>query len=271
MGARRLMDQFQIESAPGAGTMVLLKKLLPATAGLVSQQRLSEISTELARLRPQDPLGEIQQQNQELLRTLDELRKRQEDLSRLNDELEDTNRGVVALYAELDEKADHLRRADELKSRFLSNMTHEFRTPVNSIIALSHLLLARMDGDLTSEQEKQVRFISSAADDLSTLVNDLLDLAKVEAGKIEVHPTDFKVGDLFGALRGMLKPLLVSDRVSLIFDEPEELPVLSTDEAQGVANSAQLHLERSQVHRIWGDPRFSRSSMHAGGCRQSFP
>ena len=232
VGARRLMDQFQIESAPGAGTTVLLKKLLPATAGLVSQQRMSEISTELARLRPQDPMGEIQQQNQELLRTLDELRKRQEDLSRLNDELEDTNRGVVALYAELDEKADHLRRADELKSRFLSNMTHEFRTPVNSIIALSRLLLARVDGDLSSEQEKQVRFISTAADDLSTLVNDLLDLAKVEAGKIEVHASEFNVGDLFGALRGMLKPLLVSERVSLIFEEPEGIPVLNTDEGK---------------------------------------
>jgi signal transduction histidine kinase len=121
---------------------------------------------------------------------------------------------LVALYAELDEKADHLRRADELKSRFLSNMTHEFRTPVNSIIALSRLLLARVDGDLSSEQEKQVRFISTAADDLSTLVNDLLDLAKVEAGKIEVHASEFNVGDLFGALRGMLKPLLVSERVS---------------------------------------------------------
>jgi len=232
VGARRLMDQFQIESAPGAGTTVLLKKLLPTTAGLVSQQRMSEISTELARLRPQDPMGEIQQQNQELLRTLDELRKRQEDLSRLNDELEDTNRGVVALYAELDEKADHLRRADELKSRFLSNMTHEFRTPVNSIIALSRLLLARVDGDLSSEQEKQVRFISTAADDLSILVNDLLDLAKVEAGKIEVHPTEFTVEDLFGALRGMLKPLLVSDRVSLIFEDPEGIPGPNTDEGK---------------------------------------
>ena len=232
VGARRLMDQFQIESAPDAGTTVLLKKLLPATAELVSQQRLSEISTELTRLRPQDPMAEIQQQNQELLRTLDELRKRQEDLWRLNDELEDTNRGVVALYAELDEKADHLRRADELKSRFLSNMTHEFRTPVNSIIALSHLLLARMDGDLTSEQEKQVRFISTAAGDLSTLVNDLLDLAKVEAGKIEVHPSEFAVQDLFGALRGMLKPLLVSEKVSLVFEEPEGIPVLNTDEGK---------------------------------------
>ena len=73
--------------------------------------------------------------------TLDEIRTRQEDLSAFNRELEDTNRGVVALYAELDEKADHLRRADELKSKFLSNMSHEFRSPLNSILALSGLLL----------------------------------------------------------------------------------------------------------------------------------
>jgi CheY-like chemotaxis protein len=89
-----------------------------------------------------------------------------------------------------------------------------------------------MDGDLTPEQEKQVRFISSAANDLSTLVNDLLDLAKVEAGKIEVYPSEFSVEDLFGALRGMLKPLLVSDRVSLVFEEPEGIPTLSTDEGK---------------------------------------
>ena len=63
----------------------------------------------------------------------------------LNRELEDTNRGVVALYAELDEKADHLRRADQIKTRFLSNMSHEFRTPVNSILALGNMLLNRPD------------------------------------------------------------------------------------------------------------------------------
>lgn len=59
----------------------------------------------------------------------------------MNQELRDTNRGVVALYAELDERADHLRRADELKSHFLSNMTHEFRTPLNSILALTRVLV----------------------------------------------------------------------------------------------------------------------------------
>ena len=81
------------------------------------------------------------------------------ELSRLNRELEDTNRGVVALYAELDEKAEHLRRADELKSQVSSNMSHEFRSPLNSILALSGLLLDRSDGDLTREQEQQVGYI----------------------------------------------------------------------------------------------------------------
>jgi signal transduction histidine kinase/CheY-like chemotaxis protein len=232
VGARRLVDQFRMEARPNGGTVVWLKKLLPRRAALVTPQKLAEIATQLANERPQDPWVEIQQQNQELLRTLDELRKRQDELTRLNDELEDTNRGVVALYAELDEKADHLRRADELKSHFLSNMSHEFRTPVNSIIAISRLLLDRMDGDLTPEQEKQVRFISKGAEDLSTHVNDLLDLAKVEAGKIDIHPTQFQVEELFGALRGMLKPLLVSDKVSLIFEEPFDIPPLNTDEAK---------------------------------------
>ena len=151
---------------------------------------------------------------------------------RLNHELEDTNRGVVALYAELDEKADHLRRADDMKSKFLSNMSHEFRTPLNSIRALSRLLLDRSDGDLGGEQEKQVGFIAKAADDLTELVNDLLDLAKIEAGKTEVRPVEFTVANLFSALRGMLRPLLVSEDVKLVFDDPAETLVMYNDEGK---------------------------------------
>ena len=166
------------------------------------------------------------------MRTLDELRQRQEELARLNRELEDTNRGVVALYAELDERADHLRRADEVKTRFLSNMTHEFRTPLNSILALTRLLLDRVDGELTPEQERQVYFIRKSAENLSELVNDLLDLAKVEAGKIVVRPAEFEVRNLFGALRGMLRPLLLNTSVNLVFEEPDGIPPLHTDEGK---------------------------------------
>src|SRR5262249_37575635 len=75
-------------------------------------------------------------------------------------------------------------------------------------------------------------FIRKAADALSELVNDLLDLAKVEAGKTVVQPIDFEVGHLFGALRGMLRPLLVNESLDLVFEEPEGIPRLHNDEAK---------------------------------------
>jgi len=120
VGARRLVDQFQIESTPGKGTKVFLKKLLPRRSPLIGSDQLAAVSSALVREEPQNAFQELQHQNQELVRALEEIRARQTELTRLNRELEDTNRGVVALYAELDEKADHLRRADEIKSRFLS-------------------------------------------------------------------------------------------------------------------------------------------------------
>jgi signal transduction histidine kinase/CheY-like chemotaxis protein len=232
VGARRLMDRFDVVSRPGEGTTVVLTRLLPRRAGFLGADAIAGLMAEVERQAPSDPFDEIQRQNQELLRALDELGRRQEELGALNRELEDTNRGVVALYAELDEKADHLRRADELKSRFLSNMSHEFRTPVNSIQALARILLDRTDGDLSHEQERQVTFIRKAADALGELVNDLLDLAKIEAGKTVIRPIEFDAGRLFSALRGMLKPLLVNESVALVFDEPESVPPLYTDEAK---------------------------------------
>jgi len=138
----------------------------------------------------------------------------------------------VALYAELDEKADHLRRADDMKTRFLSNMSHEFRTPLNSIQALTRLLLERSDGGLTSERTRQVEFIRKAAQDLTELVNDLLDLAKVEAGKTVVRPIEFEAANLFGALRGMLRPLLVNESVALVFEDTSSVPTLFQDEGK---------------------------------------
>ena len=110
-------------------------------------------------------------------------------------ELDETNRGVVALYAELDESTKALQRLSDLKSRFLSEMSHELRSPLNSIKSLTGFLLARSDGELSPEQEKQVKFIRQAAEGLSTLVDDLLDLAKVEAGKAVIRVGPFDVDD----------------------------------------------------------------------------
>lgn len=232
IGARRLMDEFSVETARGAGTTIRLAKRIPARTGLLTTQRISEITRALAAAEPLDPVEEVQRQNRELMVMLEELGRRQEELSRLNTELEDTNRGVVALYAELDERAERLRQADEIKSRFLSHMSHEFRTPLSSILALSRLLLDGTDGLLSSEQEKQVNFIRRSAEDLSELVNDLLDLAKVEAGRTDVNIEHFTVDSLFGALRGVMKPLLTSDAVALNFEAPAEPLVMETDESK---------------------------------------
>ncbi|MEA5606328.1 ATP-binding protein [Nostoc sp. UHCC 0252] len=233
MGSRKLMDFFEMESLPGEGTTVVMSKRLSKRTPNFTDSQLQQIRESVIERSPQNPYEEIQRQNQELLRAMAELRKREEELTQLNRELEDTNRGVVALYAELDEKADSLQKANELKTRFLSNMSHEFRTPLNSILSLSRMLLARMDGDLSVEQEKQVTFIQKAASALSELVNDLLDLAKVEAGKIEVRPSSFEVSDLFATLRGMLRPLLVQgSSVTLIVEEPDGVGQIYSDEGK---------------------------------------
>jgi len=232
IGAQRLMDQFKVETAVGQGTAVTLGKKLPRRMPRFDKTELNRVLDSIERT-PQDPYEELKQQNRELLSTLQELRDRQEELAQLNRELDETNRGVVALYAELNDKADFLQRASELKSHFLSNMSHEFRTPLNSITALSQILLDRLDGDLTAEQEKQVKYIRSSAQDLTEIVNDLLDLAKVEAGKVTLRPTRFHVAGLFAALRGMLRPLLSQNSsVNLIFEEPTDIPDIFSDEAK---------------------------------------
>lgn len=232
VAARRLMDTFDVYSGKGRGTTITLGKFLPRRTDNFTAARAATIADQLSASGTADPATEIQQQNRELLRSLDELRLRKEELTRLNAELEDTNRGVMALYAELEERAAHLRLADETKSRFLSAVSHEFRTPVNSILALSKILLHRLDGELTAEQEKQVTYIRQAAEQLSTMVDDLLDLRKVESGKLQIRVEAFIVTDLFGALRGMFKPLSMNDTVSLTFEEIGALPQLRTDQGK---------------------------------------
>ena len=231
VGAHRLMDHVKLDTK-ATGTTVSLGKALPPQFTRLKDSELDQLQTALIR-SPQNPYEELREQNKELLRTLEELREKQAELRQLNLELDETNRGVVALYAELNDKAEFLQRTSERKSNFLSNMSHEFRTPLNSILALAQILLDRLDGELTSEQEKQLKFIRNAANSLSELVNDLLDIAKVEAGKVTIRPSTFTVESFFSALRGMLRPLLAQNSsVLLVFEDPANIPTLITDESK---------------------------------------
>jgi signal transduction histidine kinase len=166
--------------------------------------------------------------------TVEELRQEiarlEAEIASLSAELSETNHGVVALYAELDDNAHRLRDASDLKSRFLSYMSHEFRTPLSSILSITRILQDRLDGPLTEEQAKQVQFIQVAAGELTEMVNDLLDLAKVEAGRVTISAAWFEMVDLFSALRGMFKPILQSHSVSLIFEAPQDIPPIFTDD-----------------------------------------
>jgi signal transduction histidine kinase len=152
------------------------------------------------------------------------------ELDMLRRELAETNRGVLALYAELDVNARQLQHATELKSRFLAYMSHEFRTPISSIRSLARLLVDRVDGPLTAEQERQVVFIQDTSAEFAAMVDDLLDLAKVEAGRIDISPAWFEMVDLFSALRGLFRPVLVKEAVMLIFEAPGEPARLFSDD-----------------------------------------
>lgn len=239
-GSRRLMDHLDIETSE-QGTTVTLKKFLPRGLEIPAA---GVIAKKLAALSSQDVGTVAHTQDHEMIRLLNELRDRERDLrererelSQLNQELKETNRGVMVLYSELEDRAQELQQASEMKTRFISGITHELRTPLNSIVSLAGLLIRRIDGELTPEQEKQVLFIQRSAQNLTEMVNDLLDLAKIEAGKVAIKPSDFTIGEFFSALRGMFRPLAMNEKVQLIFEE-------------GSLDSTRLHTDEGKLGQI---------------------
>ncbi len=229
LGARRLTDRFSLDTSARHGTSVTIGKFI-SPLRTMDAGSVAAIAEALARETPNSAYEELQRQNQELLDALDQLRASKAETERLNTELEETNRGVVALYAELDDHASEMRRLSEVKTRFLSDMSHELRTPLTSLINLSRLLIGRSDGDLNSEQERQVKIMQRSAESLVEMVSDLLDIAKIEAGRVELRAEPFRVADLFGTLRGMFRPLVMSDDVSLVFDEQVDICLVSDEQ-----------------------------------------
>lgn len=183
-----------------------------------------------------EEVDRLRQTNSQLVaecaRLTEALRDGQQTNAALAIELMETNRGVVALYAEVDNYSQQLRNASELKSRFLTYMSHEFRTPLGAMRSLARILLDRMDGELTDEQEKQVLFIERAALELTNMVNDLLDLAKLDAGRITLERGWFSVSELFASLEGLFLPIVAKSAISIAFENSEHLPRLCTDEAK---------------------------------------
>ncbi|GAB3847313.1 ATP-binding protein [Dactylosporangium cerinum] len=236
--AGRLMDEVQVER-----DRISLTRRLPAQVG---PERLAEARQELAASRPTTALDELSVQNRQLVTALEEVQAHRDELLTLNAELEETNRGVmalytqlseeleqtnqgvVALYAELDERSAQLREANEAKSRFLANVSHELRAPVTAIIGLTRLLLDPRSEPLTTDQTHQLGLVQSSAADLLARVNDLLDLAKAESNRIDADWAPVDLAAVFGQLRGTLRPL-AKPGVRLEIVEPDQVDLI-TDE-----------------------------------------
>ncbi|GAA6131190.1 sensor histidine kinase [Halopseudomonas sabulinigri] len=189
-----------------------------------------------------------------------ELMRLQAENASLRQELEETNQGVLALYAELDTQALQLKQASELKSRFLSYMSHEFRTPLGSILSITGLLRDQLDGPLNDEQQKQVVFVRTSAQELTEMVNDLLDLAKIEAGRITISPGWFDMFDLFAALRGTFRPIVDSESVDLVFEEPVGVTRLFTDDKK-LAQILRNFISNALKFTLRGEVRVSAQLM----------
>lgn len=142
----------------------------------------------------------LETQQAELEQTNEQLSERTEALDRKNDEL-------LHAQEQLQARAEELQRSSKYKSEFLANMSHELRTPLNSSLILAKLLAENVEGNLSEEQVKFAESIYSAGNDLLNLINDILDIAKVEAGKLEVRPETTQLERLVEGLRGMFEPL----------------------------------------------------------------
>ncbi|MFF1872442.1 ATP-binding protein [Kitasatospora herbaricolor] len=252
--------------APGEETLEAVGRLLPGAVrrpavpgSLVVEQPLPGNSPSPAQLADRtlrvlsaqpapNPMEELRAQNRDLIAALEDSRAQREELQRLNEELEttnqgvvalyselsqeleDTNRGVVALYAELDDKSRQLREAGDARTRFWANVSHELRSPANSVIGLARLLLDADEDQPAEERRHQLALIGASGSTLLALVDELLDVAKAESGRLEPHwsPVDLRI--LLGQLRGTMRGLVQHPGVVLVIPDPLRPPELTGDE-----------------------------------------
>ncbi len=169
---------------------------------------------------------------EEMVDSLAEIVTLNRELAKQKRRLQDSNEGIRALHSELEQQTDRLRASAEVKGRLVASVSHELRTPLHSILGLSRLLLDGSDGALNGEQQKQLGFICKSAIELSQMVNDMLDLARLDAGHAPIRREAFALGDFLSAMRGTMMPLLPeSGAVELSFDVAPDV-ALETDQGK---------------------------------------
>ncbi|MFE4600426.1 HAMP domain-containing protein, partial [Kitasatospora indigofera] len=194
------------------------------TEGLLleSQRLTAELSMRSA---------ELEARQEELERTNEELQEKAEQLAQQNRDIEIKNSEIEEARQVLEERAEQLALASRYKSEFLANMSHELRTPLNSLLILAKLLSDNNEGNLSPKQVEFADTIHGAGSDLLQLINDILDLSKVEAGKMDVRPAKIALVQLVDYVEAAFRPLTVDKSLDFAVRVSPELPVtLHTDE-----------------------------------------
>jgi GAF domain-containing protein/HAMP domain-containing protein len=222
-------DYITINSSLGAATPltivvlpVLFEREVKAVVELASFQHLSDVhlafldqltesmgivlNTIAATMRTEQLLTQSQALAEELQNTNAELKVKAQLLAEQNTEVEAKNREIEQAKEALEEKAEQLALTSKYKSEFLANMSHELRTPLNNLLILARVLADNTEGNLNAKQVKFAETIHSSGTDLLALINDILDLSKIESGKMDVEVGNVRFVDLQGLLRPHLPP-----------------------------------------------------------------
>ncbi|HMN69397.1 MAG TPA: ATP-binding protein, partial [Bdellovibrionales bacterium] len=204
-------------------------------------------------MRTEELLAELKRSNAELEAQATEL----EDKAKL---LEVKNQEVELASRSLEEKAEQLSLISKYKSEFLANMSHELRTPLNSLLILSKTLADNKDGNLSQDQVKYARTVHSAGNDLLALINEILDLSKVEAGKMPVNPKAVEIQDVVTYLEQTFKPVAEHKNLEFQLEVERDVPInMFTDESRlhqilknllsNAFKFTERGLVRMQIHR----------------------
>nr|WP_180206424.1 response regulator [Pseudomonas sp. SbOxS1]NYU06663.1 response regulator [Pseudomonas sp. SbOxS1] len=176
----------------------------------------------------------LETQQVELEQTNEQLAEQTQVLAEQRDAMDLKNTELNQAQAQLEERAEELQRSSKYKSEFLANMSHELRTPLNSSLILAKLLAENPQENLSAEQVKFAESIYSAGNDLLNLINDILDISKVEAGKLEIRPENTSVARLVDGLRGMFQPLAADKQLDFQVELQDGAPTMMFTDRQRV-------------------------------------
>ncbi|HEX7744833.1 MAG TPA: HAMP domain-containing protein [Micromonosporaceae bacterium] len=218
--------------APFSELHLAFLERLVLTIGVAVNTIQANRRTEHLLTQSQRLANELQEQSAELQRTNAELEDKAKLLSEQKGNIETKNREIELARLGLEEKAQQLARASAYKSEFLANMSHELRTPLNSLLLLARLLADNPDQNLSAKQIEFARTIHSAGSDLLSLIDDILDLSKIEAGRMDVQPSEIRFSEIRGYVEQAFAPQAEEKGLEFQVRIAEDLPAAIVTDAQ---------------------------------------